>query len=64
MSFAETDPYRAATANGCHSPGTPLSWCAPRSSNSSPDPITSSRNVPDTSTSFGPARKNATQEHE
>ncbi len=37
-------------------PGTPLSSCAPRSSNSNPDPITRSRSLLDTSTSFGPAR--------
>jgi len=55
MSFAETHRYAEATAKRRHSPGTPLSACAPRSSNSSPDPITRSRSVLDTSTSFGPA---------
>ena len=35
-----------------------------RAWDSSPDPITRSRNVVDTSTPFGLARKNATQEHE
>src|SRR6476620_9884966 len=47
--------YGEATAKRCHSPGTPLSSCAPRSSNSSPEPITRSRSVLDTSTSLGPA---------
>ena len=42
-------PYGEATAKRCHSPGTPLSSCAPRSSNASPDPITRSRSVLDTS---------------
>jgi hypothetical protein len=61
MSFAETHRYGQATAKRCHSPGTPLSWCAPRSSNSSPDPITRSRSVLDTSTSFGLARRTASR---
>ena len=38
-----------------HSPGTPLSPCTPRSSNSSRELITRSRSVLDTSTSFGPS---------
>ena len=37
-SFAEDHRYVEATAKRCHSPGTPLSSCVPRSSNSSPDP--------------------------
>ena len=40
-----THRYVEVTADRCHSPGTPLSSCAPRSSNSSPDPITRSRSV-------------------
>lgn len=68
MNFAETQRYGEATAKRRHSPGTPLSWCAPRSSNSSPDPITRSRSVLDTSTSFGPlarsrARRCALRSH-
>jgi hypothetical protein len=55
MNFTETYHYGEATAKRCHSPGTPLSRWVPRSSNSSPDPITRSRSVLDTSTSFGPA---------
>jgi hypothetical protein len=44
------------TAERHHSPGTPLSAGERRGlSNSSPDPITGSRSVLDTSTSFGPA---------
>ena len=50
-----THRYGHVTAKRCHSPGTPLSLCAPRSSNSSPYPITNSRSVLETSTSFGPA---------
>jgi hypothetical protein len=49
VSFSETTCYGEATAKRRHSPGTPLSSCAPQSSNSSPDPITRSRSVLDTS---------------
>jgi len=38
-----------------HSPGTLGSFSSPRSSNSSPEPATRSRTVPETSTSPGPA---------
>ena len=55
MSFGETHRYAVATAKIRHSPGTPLSSSAPRSSNSIPDPITRSRSVLDSSTSFRPA---------
>ena len=34
------------TARSCHSPGTPLSVCRPRSSKAMPDPTTRSRTVP------------------
>jgi hypothetical protein len=53
MSFAETHRYGDVTAKRRHSPGTPLSSCAPPSSKPSPDPMTRSRSVLDTSTSFG-----------
>jgi hypothetical protein len=44
-----------ATAKRCHSPGTPLSSCSPRSSNSMPDPATKSFTVEETTTSRAPA---------
>jgi len=36
------------TANSCHMPGTPLSSCSPRSSNSTPEPATRSFTIADT----------------
>src|SRR5262249_42705980 len=42
-----------ATAKRCHSPGTPLRACMPRSSNAMPEPTTRSFTVLETSTSPG-----------
>src|SRR5580693_6120960 len=36
------------TAKSCHEPGTPLSSCSPRSSNSTPEPATRSFTIADT----------------
>ena len=43
----------SSTANNCHAPGTPLSWCSPRSLKVIPDPATKSATVLDTQTSPG-----------
>ena len=42
---------QGATSKSLQVPGTPLSWCSPRSSNAMPDPATRSFTVDDTSTS-------------
>jgi hypothetical protein len=61
LEFAEPHRYTEVTVKRRHSPGTPLSSCAPRSSNSSPDPITRSRSVLNISTSSALARPLATR---
>src|SRR5262249_51958010 len=45
----------STTAKTCHSPGTPFSWCWPRSLNANPEPTTRSLTVLETKTSPGPA---------
>jgi hypothetical protein len=50
-----TGAVAQADAQRCHSPGTPLSTCVPRSSNPRSEPITRSFTVLVTSTSPGPA---------
>lgn len=50
----DTTPDRGSppTTSALSFAKSPFSWCIPRSSNSRPDPITRSRSVLDTSTSF------------